>query len=231
MIISTNYFFCFINYVKFIWKNLPLYAKIKKTSLTRCNLDQLENDQPFSNGNYNNGCGEEINSIPSNETGEEINDAVLISQRSKKIAKAITSTVVLFAIIALFAPAFSRVCSRIKGVDYKKLFVCEVSDFAVYDSNMEFSLHFSCLDQKTQAVVDGEINLEDYGEDIIIVLSNKNEKYEKTITKDIINNEYTAVFQGLETNTEYTLTVKIGKDTIFEEKYSILISEGQLPQN
>lgn len=194
-------------------------------------MAQYENDEPFSNGNYNNDCGEEINSIPSNEKGEEINNAELISKRSKQIARAITSTAVVFAIIALFAPVFSRACSKIQGVDFKKLFVCEVADYYVYDSSIEFSLCFSCLDQETQTVVEGDVNVENYGVDITLILYNKNEKYEKTITQDIKNNEYIAVFQGLKVNTDYTLTVKIGEDTIFEGEYAILLSEEYPPEN
>lgn len=185
-------------------------------------MDQLENDKPFSNGDYNNDCGEEINSVPSNERGAEINNAELISKRSKSIAKTITSAVVILAMIALFSPVFLRACNKMSGINFKNLFACEISDYTVYASSLEYDINFSRLDEKTGEIVDGEINVKNYGVDIILVLSNSNERYEKTVTDDIIDNEYHASFQGLTDNTEYTLTIKIGDDIIFEEKYSTL---------
>lgn len=185
-------------------------------------MDQLENDKPFSNGNYNNDCGAEINSVPSNESGAEINNAELISKRSKRIAKTITSAVVILAMIALFAPVFSRACSKMSGVNFKTLFTCEISNYTVYASSLEYDINFSRLDEKTGEIVDGEINVKDYVVDIVLVLSNSSERHEKIITEEIINNEYHASFQGLTDNTEYTLTISIGDDKIFEEKYSTL---------
>lgn len=182
-------------------------------------MDQYENDKPYSNDSYNNDCGEEINSIPSNESGEEINNCELISKRSKKIAKAITSGVVALAIIALFAPMFTRACNKIRGVDFMKLFACEVIASAVYDTSIECEILFSRLDEKTGEKIDGEINVEEYSEDISLILSAESEKYEKIITTDVKDNLYKAKFVGLTANKEYTLSVKIGDDLIFETKF------------
>ncbi len=190
-------------------------------------MEQFENDKPFSNGNYDNNCGEEINSVPTNESGEEINNAELISKRSKKIAKAITSSAVILAMIALLAPVFSRACAGIKAMDFSKMFSCEAVEQVVYDSSIECLLQFACLDEETQTVVEGEINVKDYGEEVIIALFNDSERYEKTITAEIKNNEYRAVFQGLTADSTYTLTVKIADYTLLEQAFSTLPKEQQ----
>lgn len=186
-------------------------------------MDNLENDKPFSNNSYNNDCGEEINSIPSNEKGEEINDAISISKRSKKIAKAITSTALVLAIVTLFAPMFARACNKIAEVEFKKLFACEIAEYSVSSSSIDCVLTFFRLDDKTQTVIEGEVNVKDYGEDVLLILSNDKEKLEKIITQDLINNEYHAVFQGLESDSKYTLKVKIGDSVIFEKDFTTYI--------
>ena len=183
-------------------------------------MDQYENDKPYSNDSYNNDCGEEINNIPSNESSEEINNCELISKRSKKIAKAITSGVVALAIIALFAPMFTRACNKIRGIDFSKLFVCEVIASAVYDTSIECDIAFSRLDEKTGEKIEGDINLEEYGEDITLILSSESEKFEKIITTKIKDNVYKAKFVGLKEDTEYMLSIKIGDDLILETKFT-----------
>lgn len=183
-------------------------------------MDQYENDKPYSNDSYNNDCGEEINTIPSNESGEEINNCELISARSKKIAKAITSGVVALAIIALFSPMFTRACNKIRGVDFLKLFSCEVVASAVFDTSIECELSFSRLDEKSGEVIEGEINVEDYGEEVKVILTGANEKHEKIITDEIKENSYKAIFKDLKPEMEYVLSVKIGDDILLEKKFT-----------
>lgn len=181
-------------------------------------MDPLQNDQPNSNGVYNNSVGEEINSVPSNEKGEEINDAVRISKRSKRIARTITGAIAILSMIALFAPAFSKACSVTQKIEFAKLFTCEIVELIVEDSGFEYTIRFSKLDEETQMVIEGNIDVkEKYEKDVYLIIYNDNLRIEKIITNDIVDNKYKSMLGNLDSDTTYKLTVKIADETVLEQ--------------
>lgn len=181
-------------------------------------MDPLQNNQPNSNGVYDNSVGAEVNPVPSNEKGEEINDAVRISKRSKSIARSITGAIAILSLIALFAPAFTKACGVNQKIEFRKLFTCEIVELLVGEYSFEYTIQFSKLDEDTQKVIEGDIDIkEKYEKDVYLIIYNDNLRLEKVITNDILDNKYKSTVGGLDPDTTYKLAVKIADETIFEQ--------------